>query len=286
MRVLFCAAALSAAFACLDFWFQLPAPAGYGPQFIWTDTGVYRRAQGLFYEASTLGNFCAFFLVGLWKLPGARMARLGAAVFFGAALILSYSRASILNLAIATAALLVLQASRRRVVSAFITVAVAIGAATFIAPAFVGLAWQRFSGSIIYFFTSPESVLSGRLASWRALTGFLASHPWHAIFGVGYKTLPYSDFTGAPIVADNMYLSMLVETGLIGLAALVYLNASILRAAWRARASFFGAWIFCFWCGQIFQMLSGDLLTYWRVLPLYFWVLAMAVRSSHEHPVS
>jgi len=24
---------------------------------------VFRRAQGIFYEASTLGNFCAFFLV-------------------------------------------------------------------------------------------------------------------------------------------------------------------------------------------------------------------------------
>jgi hypothetical protein len=32
------------------------------------------------------------------------------------------------------------------------------------------------------------------------------------------------------------------------------------------------------------QMLTGDLLTYWRVLPLYFWVLAVAVR--HEHSVS
>lgn len=28
------------------------------------------------------------------------------------------------------------------------------------------------------------------------------------------------------------------------------------------------------------QMLSGDLLTYWRVLPLYFWMLALAVRLS------
>lgn len=53
----------SALFACIDFYFQLPAPAGYGPQFVWLDSGVYRRAQGFFYEASTLGNFCAFFLV-------------------------------------------------------------------------------------------------------------------------------------------------------------------------------------------------------------------------------
>ena len=28
------------------------------------------------------------------------------------------------------------------------------------------------------------------------------------ILGIGYKTLPYSDFIGQPIVADNMYLSL------------------------------------------------------------------------------
>src|SRR5262249_4610042 len=62
-RLLYAAAVLAALFACVDFSFQFPAPAGYGPQFVWLDSGVYRRAQGLFYEASTLGNFCAFFLV-------------------------------------------------------------------------------------------------------------------------------------------------------------------------------------------------------------------------------
>src|SRR5438309_969733 len=63
LRPLFWAAAGSAAIACIDFYYQLPAPAGFGPQYVWLDTGVFRRAQGIFYEASTLGNFCAFFLV-------------------------------------------------------------------------------------------------------------------------------------------------------------------------------------------------------------------------------
>jgi hypothetical protein len=31
-------------------------------------------------------------------------------------------------------------------------------------------------------------------------------------------------------------------------------------------------------------MLSADLLTYWRVLPVYFLVLAWAVRESHKAP--
>jgi hypothetical protein len=37
--------------------------------------------------------------------------------------------------------------------------------------------------------------------------------------------------------------------------------------------------MFCFWAGQSVQMLSADLLTYWRVLPVYFFVLALAARN-------
>jgi O-antigen ligase len=83
-----------------------------------------------------------------------------------------------------------------------------------------------------------------------------------------------------------MYLSLLVETGIIGLFAFVVLNFAILRTGWRASRSasetgaFFGTWILCFWTGQLFQMLSGDLMTYWRVLPVYFWVLAVAARET------
>jgi len=65
---------------------------------------------------------------------------------------------------------------------------------------------------------------------------------------------------------------------------LIVLNFAILRAGYGAARSmdpaksFYGAWIFCFWAAQCVQMLSADLLTFWRVLPVYFWVLAMAVR--------
>jgi hypothetical protein len=44
--------------------------------------------------------------------------------------------------------------------------------------------------------------------------------------------------------------------------------------------SFTGAWMLCFWAGQSVQMLSADLLTYWRILPVYFFVLALAARTS------
>lgn len=301
LRAIFWFAVASAAFAILDFYYQFPAPAGFGPQFIWLDTGVYRRAQGLFYEASTLGNFCAFFLVMIAVRlvrrgpprngEGARFSRV-TLLFGGAilmtALILSYSRSCLVALAVALVALCVLERRRIRfgrvAIVAGVSAVAVIGILLRFFPAYADLYWTRLTGSVDLALESNAHLLSGRLESWQTLLGFLASHPWHALLGVGYKTLPYSTFTGQPIVADNMYLSMLIETGVFGLGALLLLNFAILRAGYRAarsddrEKSFYGAWIFCFWAAQSVQMMSADLLTFWRVLPVYFWVLAMAVR--------
>ena len=293
LQYLYWAAVASALFACVDFYFQFPAPAGYGAQFVWLDSGVYRRAQGLFYEASTLGNLCAFFLVMIGvaftsprtAVPVSRKAlAAGGAVFF-AALVLSYSRASLVNVLVASA---ILGWRNRRRVRPGRLIAVLAAAALLvwrIFPSFAEMYWLRLSTSAEFFFTATEGVLSGRVASWRTLASWLLANPWQALFGIGYKTLPYTNYLGGPVVADNMYLSLLVETGIAGLAALLWLNLAILRAAGRAarsadaRASFCGTWMLCFWSGQMVQMLSGDLLTYWRVLPVYFFVLALAVRA-------
>jgi hypothetical protein len=296
IRRLYWIAAASALFACVDFYYQFPAPAGYGPQFVWLDSGVYRRAQGLFYEASTLGNFCVFFLVMIAvaftrprsESPVSRKGLAsGGAVFF-AALVLSYSRGSLVGLMVAVLTLLWLH--RRRVRFArllpVLGVSVLAGAAVTwkVFPAFAEMYWLRLSATTEFLFTATEGVLSGRVAAWSTLSDWISAHPWQTLFGIGYKTLPYTGYLGAPVVADNMYLSLLVETGVLGLAALVWLNIAILRAAARAARmpdrlrSFCGAWMLCFWAGEVVQMASGDLLTYWRVLPVYLWILAVAVR--------
>src|SRR5258708_39959528 len=105
-----------AALDCLDFYFQFPAPAGFGRQFIWLASGIYRRAQGLFYEASTLGNFCAFFLlmtaIALVRRTGNRLALLGGAAILATALMFSYSRSSVANIAISLTALAILERAR------------------------------------------------------------------------------------------------------------------------------------------------------------------------------
>ena len=296
-RRLYWFAVASALFACVDFYFQFPAPAGYGPQFVWLDSGIYRRAQGLFYEASLLGNFCVFFLVmiaaGLtrtWRgVPVSRKAMVtGGAIFF-AALALSYSRGSVVSLAVALVVLLWLERRRIRWIRVLPTLALAAAAGALLTwkifPTFAELSWMRLSGSAEFFFSATEGVLSGRVASWRSLIEWASAHPWQLLLGIGYKTLPAGGYLDGPVVADNMYLAMLVETGVLGLAALLWVNIAILRASRRSaasadpRTSFFGVWIHCFWAGQVVQMLFGDILTYWRVLPIYLWVLALAVRT-------
>ena len=297
VRLLFTTAVIAALFACVDFYYQFPAPGGYGAQFVWLDTGVFRRAQGLFYEASTLGNFCAFFLVmiavAFFESRETRVISivpllLGAIVLFGA-LVLSYSRGSLINLAIALAVLFWMRRRQIRLgrLTVWTGIFVTASAVALIGlfPAFLSAYWLRLWNSAQFFFESPNGVLSGRIQSWTVLGDFILSHPWYAIVGVGYKTLPYSDFIGATAVADNTYLGMLVETGVAGMAAVIIMNAEVLMTAFRAARTynpfraFLGTWIFCFWCGEIVQMFSGDLLTYWRVLPAYFCVLALALRE-------
>jgi O-antigen ligase len=296
-RFLFRIGTLGALFACVDFYFQFPAPAGYSAQFVWLEEGVFRRAQGVFYEASTLGNFCAFFVVMILvaSFPPrnedpicSRAALAVGGVIFSTALIFSYSRASWAAVAVAGCALVYVRRLkiRRVLIVSIAALVAAAGSVRFALPAFSSSYWSRIEASFQYFGSSPDDVLSGRLSSWNTLVDFLFQHPWHAIFGIGYKTIPYTDYIGQGLVADNTYLSLLVETGVVGLLAFTLLNVAILRTALRAarstrsRASFFGTWIFCFWSGEIVQMLSGDLITYWRVLPLYFWVLATAARES------
>lgn len=287
-RFLFIAAVAAAVFACADYYFQFPAPAGFEPQFIWLDEGVFRRAQGLFYEASTLGNFCAFFLVmtlvALFHRVLPRLLLIAGALIFTSALILSYSRASLLAVLIAAVSFMAIRKARIGKVLIISTCA-AVAAALLVRalmPSFFESYWARLAGSVQNFSYAPNEVLSGRLANWQALGSFLAQHPWHAILGIGYKTLPYSDFAGSHIIADNTWLSLLVETGIVGLLCFLALNAAILRSSFRSarQGNFYGQWIFCFWTGEVVQMFSGDLITYWRVLPVYFWVLGTALRES------
>jgi hypothetical protein len=308
LRLIVRAGAASAAFAVLDFQFQFPAPARFAEQFIWLSTGILRRAQGVFYEASTLGTLCAFLLTMLAAvallgmrepLRISRGALLLSALITGAALVFSFSRAAVLNLVVSLGAMLWLhrslldvhwKAAARLTALAVLVCGAVLISVYWLAPDFSQAYLMRFRWSGEFLFSEPNRILSRRLESWAFLAGYLERTPLQLLFGIGYKTLPYTEHLGRPVVADNMYLSLLIETGIVGLMALLLLNVAVLMESYRQARSTFaftrlcGTSMFAFWCGELVQMASGDVLTYWRILPVFFAVLAAGARD--EHPVS
>jgi O-antigen ligase len=299
VRLLLWLGLAGAALGAADFVFQIPPTVRFSEQYIHLPDGPRRRAQGFFYDASVLGLFCAFQLLLIASLAlrrerlirGLRWLPWVAAPLLMFALVVSFSRGAVLNL-IAGAAVLMFCHRRalfeRRAVAyaaaaaAIATVSTAV--ALVWAPAIVRIFLLRLQFSALQFFASPNEVLSSRLTTWSYLLDFVVAHPEHFLLGIGYKTLPYTSFLGRPLVADNMYGSLLVECGALGLFVFLALCAAILRAAWQFSRSAdpllaaLGAFLLAAWCGFMMQMLSGDTLTYWRVTPVYFVLLGAAFR--------
>ena len=190
------------------------APAGFSDQYVWLDTGVYRRAQGLVLRRQHARKF-------LRVLPGDDRGGADAAVrgasglapraarrrsLFSAALIFSYSRALDREPAGGRRGLLALH--HKRVPFGRLPRWVRWPACSSLRRARLCPALlQRLANT--HATSSPPPIPSSPDAcrSWRTLPDFLAANPWHALIGIGYKTLPYSDFTGGKVIADNMYLS-------------------------------------------------------------------------------
>ena len=237
-QFLFVTGAAAALFACLDYFFQFPTPAGFGAQYVWLDEGMFRRAQGLFYEASTLGNFCAFFLIMIARgverraLPHSTRSKT-VALARGSDRILSR-----LN------PFLFASLDRERdhwLPRTHVPAASEVWGRTLFPAACLARGWlqeslirlalpsfersnlldKNRSLSVQYFWYLPDGVLSGRLTHCgEIIRDFLLREPWHAVFGVGYKTLPYSHFVrGERVIVDNTWLSLFAETGLFGLAS-------------------------------------------------------------------
>lgn len=285
--------------ALADFAFQIPPTVRFSEQYIYLPEGPRRRAQGFFYDASVLGAFCSFLLLlilGLAlskdrQIPRTAWVSWLAAPLLAVALVVSFSRGAVLSVLAGIAVLLVL--NRRALISrrilaygaaGAVLAALAAGLTGLLAPAVLRIFFLRLQFSALQFFTSPNEVLSSRLTAWSYLLDFVVAHPEHFLLGIGYKTLPYTRFLGRTLVADNMYGSLLVECGAVGLFVFLAMCGAILRASWRFAHSrdpllaALGGFLLAGWCGFMVQMLSGDSLTYWRITPLYFVLLGTAVR--------
>lgn len=290
---------LGAIYGVVDFYYPIPIPHPFADQFIYLDFKHIRRAQGLFYEASSFGNFCAFFLCLAICVLFSRSPRLSlvfrglaflASGVFTMAVFLSYSRGSWLAVMVTLAVFLARQGRFRLRIAVLMTV---------IFGCFLFLVYQFSPDVVANFFTwrlanlaefwdDPNTATSGRWENWTTLVSFFADRPWLLLFGIGYKTIPTTEIFGRSVIADNGYMSLLFETGVLGLAAFFWLNLAILKTLGRgtSQASPFHrlcqSFLLAFWCGEMVQMLTGDIFTYWRNLTVFFALISATASEAQS----
>ena len=305
-QILFLGAVLTAAYGVIDFvW---PIPLSQHPpaeQFIWLNSTVLRRAQGVFYESSNFANLCGFFLVAATTSFLSRRER-----YLGVHRSLLSLFMSVLSLAI------LLTFSRSTWISVIIAVVVSVLVSPFVrigrgALVFLALAvplimlWSYSAelwnylvsarvGRLIDIFSDPNVATSGRFDTWIRVLSIMREHPQYLIFGIGYKTLPVTRLFHGEIITDNGYLSLLLETGISGLAGLLIFSYSILKTFLRLarsaddRLAFWSAVLFSIWCGELVQLLAADAYTYWRNIIILAALIALtanlAERAERRRP--
>ena len=144
-----------------------------------------------------------------YAAPGERFRRWLQVALIGVALPLTISRSAVLGLTVIALMLVPTwpKRERRRAIP------VALGGAAVIwvaVPSLVPLLYQLFAT------TGAESSSTSRLDAYSSATPFITAHPW---LGEGFGTfLPQTYF-----FVDDQYLTSLIETGLLGLLALLSL---------------------------------------------------------------
>src|SRR5437867_11445345 len=298
-QMLLIGAVVSAAYGIIDFVWPIPVAHVPAAQYIWLENTVLRRAQGVFYESSNFANFCGLFLVVSSTAFLARRER-----YVGVSRTLLIFSISVLSLAFLVAF------SRSTWVSVVMALLASIlvsrlvkirrGAAVFVALAVpLVLLWASSSelwnyflsarvGRLIDIFSDPNVATSGRYDTWIRVLSIMRDQPQYLLFGIGYKTLPVTRLFHGEIITDNGYLSLLLETGVAGLAGFLLLSRSVLRTFFSlARAgseipAFWSTVIFSIWCGELVQLLAADAYTYWRNIIIITALMALTLNLAER----
>jgi hypothetical protein len=283
------------------------------------------RAGGLVGETTAFGHLTATWaaiMIGLfvyarpsrhWRMIVAIVTTLTLAAVFS-----SSSRAALLNLIVFGVVLLVFNGLRFRFARNTIAIGLAsvmllvVGVITFLGLKQSGYVrggkqieqqLERFSPSA---FNDLSSFSSGRLRSWERYSKQLEQFAW---IGCGYKT---STMLIPGRFPDNSALSILLETGILGLTAygtfvLLIMVALRHRSNQEGHRSNqeghrsnqeghrsiqkdrFAQAMFAVWCGQVIQGFTSDTYTLWLTMPVLYLFTGLVLhraRSSELNPSS
>jgi hypothetical protein len=299
LRLMLFASVLAASYGIVDFFWPIPLPHPAADQFIWLEGAVLRRAQGVFYESSNFGNFCGLFLVTSCVaflsrreqyLGVGRLLLVVSIAVLSVAVLLAFSRSvwlSVLTALFVSFTIASLVPVRR----ALTVLALVLIPVCLLWMFFPGL-WEYLVsgrvGRLLEILNDPNSATSGRFDTWVQIFGILQENPQYLLFGIGYKTANLTRLFHGGLVVDNGYLSLLLETGLVGFSAFLLWSAGILRTFYRLAQSFhrgvafWATVLFSIWCGELVLLLAADALTYWRNIAIMSALAALTLNLAER----
>jgi hypothetical protein len=296
-------AVLSAAYGILDFVWPIPLSHPAADQFIWLQGAILRRAQGPFYESSNFANFCGFFLVAAsvaflshrerdLRVP--RSLLMAFIPILGLAVLVAFSRSTWASILAALITSLVLSRliSLPRAIGLLLALVIPLGTLWAVSPDL----WDYFVdirvGRLFEIMDDPNSATSGRFDTWLHVISIMRDEPRYLFFGIGYKTLTVTRLFHGEIITDNGYLSLLLETGIAGLAGFLLFSSSILTVFFRLAHSahqstaFWATVLFSIWCGELVLLLAADAYTYWRNISIFAAMAALTLNSAERTTLS
>ncbi len=147
-------------------------------------------------------------------------------------------------------------------------------------------------GRLFEIMDDPNFATSGRFDTWLHVISIMRDEPQYLFFGIGYKTLTVTRLFHGEIITDNGYLSLLLETGIAGLAGFLLFSSSILtvffrlaHSAYRSTA-FWATVLFSIWCGELVLLLAADAYTYWRNISIFAAMAALTLNLAERTTLS
>jgi O-antigen ligase len=143
-------------------------------------------------------------------------------------------------------------------------------------------------GHLTEILTDPNGATSGRYLTWIRILDIIREYPQYLIFGIGYKTLTFTRLFHGELIADNGYLSLLLETGVVGLAGFLIFSGAILHTFSRlARQkndpiAFWAAVMLSIWAGELIQLLAVDAYTFWRSMVILTALMALIMNRAER----
>jgi O-antigen ligase len=121
---------------------------------------------------------------------------------------------------------------------------------------------------------SVNNFSSGRLESW---SSYLSECADYLLCGTGYKTAT-SVLPGR--FPDNALLGILVETGVPGLAGILFFLASVFWGLWNQRraGNVYANLAIALWVGQIVHAMTADTFTLFSTMPFVYLLTAVVLQ--------